>query len=84
MCDNCACQAAKPATAATASGREFAVAGMTCSSCAAKVDAAVRGVAGVADVDVDVAAGRITITGDVNEAAIAAAVVGAGYRISEA
>ncbi|MFI9010964.1 heavy-metal-associated domain-containing protein [Actinosynnema sp. NPDC053489] len=81
----CSCQAnAGTATVEKSlGGVDFLVQGMTCGSCAAKVSAAVRGVPGVEDVEVDLGTGRLTVAGDVDEPAITAAVIGAGYSISQ-
>lgn len=83
MCESCACQTGTPTVDSVERGREFAVAGMTCQSCASKVGAAVREVAGVTGVNVDVTSGRLIVAGEVDEATVRAAVTGAGYRITE-
>ncbi|GIF55898.1 hypothetical protein Air01nite_19930 [Asanoa iriomotensis] len=83
MCDSCSCQPTDPAATTAGLGREFLVVGMTCASCAARVDAAVRRVSGVTGVEVDAASGRLTVAGDVDDLAVAAAVTAAGYRVSE-
>ncbi|MCT9001831.1 heavy-metal-associated domain-containing protein [Microbacterium memoriense] len=60
----------------------FTIDGMTCGHCSAAVTREVRGVAGVDDVAVDVAAGTLTVTMDgVADAQIAAAVSEAGYTL---
>lgn len=57
------------------------VKGMTCDHCARSVSGAVTAVAGVAGVDVDLEAGRVTVAGDgVNESAVRGAIVEAGYE----
>lgn len=57
------------------------VKGMTCDHCVRSVTGAVERVPGVADVDVDLAAGKVTIAGDgVDQAAVRAAIVEAGYE----
>jgi copper chaperone len=48
----------------TVSTRSLAVAGMTCDHCASAVRAEISKLPGVTDVDVDVAAGTVRITGD--------------------
>ena len=62
------------------------VGGMTCSHCAGAVERALRGAAGGADVSVDLAAGRATVTGgNLSAEALVQAVAGLGYdvRVSE-
>ncbi len=46
------------------STRSIAVTGMTCAHCASAVRAEISKLPGVTDVDVDVAAGTVRITGD--------------------
>ncbi|MFT4034285.1 MAG: heavy metal-associated domain-containing protein [Patulibacter sp.] len=62
--------------------RDFAVSGMTCSHCAASVHEEVSRLAGVQRADVDLAAGRLTVVGDVDDDAVRAAVAAAGYEAS--
>jgi len=60
----------------------YIVQGMTCAHCTASVTEEVSEVPGVAAVDVDLASGRLTVTGeDVDEAAVRAAVDEAGYEV---
>lgn len=60
----------------------FEITGMTCGHCAAAVTREVRGVAGVGDIAVDVAAGTLTVSTDgTRDAEIAAAVSEAGYTL---
>jgi copper chaperone len=62
--------------------REFTVQGMTCSHCVLSVREEVSEVSGVDSVDVDLASGRMTVTGqDVNDAAVRAAVAEADYEV---
>ncbi|MEU0108466.1 heavy metal-associated domain-containing protein [Streptomyces sp. NPDC006251] len=58
----------------------YTVTGMTCESCAQRITKAVSGVAGVQKVEVDVAAGRVTVfsDGELAAADVAAAVSEAG------
>lgn len=68
-------------------GREsesvYVVQGMTCEHCRAAVANEVGGLAGVRDVDVDLASGRLIVRGDgVRDDAVAAAVAEAGYRLA--
>ena len=62
--------------------RTYTVQGMTCSHCVLSVKEEVAEVAGVEDVDVDLASGRMTVTGDdVADEAVRAAVADAGYEV---
>lgn len=60
----------------------FIVTGMTCEHCVASVREEVSEVAGVSAVEVDLASGRLTVTGDADRAAVADAVAEAGYELS--
>jgi copper chaperone len=63
--------------------RVYLVEGMTCEHCRAAVADEVGGLPRVAAVDVDLASGRLTVRGDgVDDAAVAAAVAEAGYRVA--
>jgi copper chaperone len=63
--------------------RTYTVTGMTCSHCVSSVREEVSEVEGVTDVDVDLASGRLTVSGsDVSDKAIAAAVADAGYSVA--
>jgi copper chaperone CopZ len=63
--------------------REYAVHGMTCAHCVTSVREEVSEVAGVCGVDVDLASGRLTVTGEqLDDQAIAAAVDEAGYEVA--
>lgn len=62
--------------------KEYQVKGMTCGHCAHSVTQEVQTVPGVHGVEVDIEAGRITVTGEAfDDAAIAAAVDEAGYAV---
>ena len=62
--------------------KTWTVTGMTCGHCAAAVTEEVTAVPGVASVEVSVEAGTLTVVGDaVDEAAVRAAVVEAGYAV---
>jgi len=62
---------------------EYTVHGMTCAHCVLSVREEVSEVRGVRDVDVDLASGRLTVTGDgVDDDAVRAAVADAGYRVA--
>ncbi len=59
----------------------FNVTGMTCAACSARVEAAIRGVPGVADVAVGLLTNSARVEGDgVSAEAVVAAVERAGYR----
>ena len=58
---------------------DLRVEGMTCASCVRHVNAALAPIAGVADVSVDLAAGRVKVSGDADVAALLAALQEAGY-----
>ncbi len=61
----------------------YTVVGMTCNGCVNKVTTAVTGVAGVEDVDVDVSDGTLEVVGQIDDAAIRAAVAQVGYKIAD-
>lgn len=57
------------------------VKGMTCDHCVRAVSGAVTAVPGVADVAVDLGAGKVTVAGDsLDESAVRGAIVEAGYE----
>jgi copper chaperone len=64
----------------------WTVTGMTCEHCVRAVTEEVSGVAGVTDVDVDLASGGLTVTSDapVDEGTVRAAVEEAGYELAGA
>ncbi len=63
--------------------REYTVEGMTCGHCVTSVREEVSEVPGVSGVDVDLASGRLSVTGhDVNDDAVRAAVDEAGYEVA--
>lgn len=67
----------------TSTDRIFTVTGMTCSHCVASVREEVAEVAGVTDVHVDLASGRLTVAGDgFTDDEITAAVADAGYTVA--
>lgn len=57
------------------------VSGMTCNSCATKVTNAVSDVAGVTDLDVDVATGTVSFTGDIDPGQVRGAIEQVGYNV---
>ncbi|MGW5723375.1 heavy-metal-associated domain-containing protein [Amycolatopsis sp. NPDC003865] len=61
----------------------YTVKGMTCSGCMNKVTGAVSGLAGVSEVDADIASGELTVVseGPVNAQLVHAAVKDAGYEV---
>jgi copper chaperone len=62
----------------------FTVTGMTCAHCVASITEEVSELAGVTAVDVVLATGAVTVTSaePLDEAAVRAAVVEAGYELS--
>lgn len=63
--------------------RVYLVEGMTCEHCRAAVAGEVGGLPRVTAVEVDLASGRLAVRGDgVDDAAVAAAVAQAGYRLA--
>ena len=64
----------------------YTVVGMTCGHCVSSVTEEVSQVPGVTDVNVDLATGGLTVTSDadVDDAAVRAAVVEAGYEVAGA
>ena len=63
--------------------QHYTVQGMTCGHCVLSVREEVSEVPGVAAVDVDLASGRMSVTGtDLSDQAIAAAVADAGYEVA--
>jgi copper chaperone len=70
-------------TTLTAETRDYTVEGMTCSHCVLSVREEVSEVPGVSAVNVDLASGRMTITGsDLDDGAVRAAVAEAGYEVA--
>src|ERR1700740_3776360 len=69
---------------ATVETRFFAVTGMSCEHCARAVRAEIGKLPGVTDVDVDVAAGKVQITGEQvpGDAALREAIEEAGYEFA--
>jgi len=61
----------------------YTVTGMTCAHCAGAVKSEVASLPGVADVDVDLASGRVIVTSDrpLDDDAVRAAVDEAGYQV---
>jgi copper chaperone CopZ len=63
--------------------RTYAVQGMTCAHCVLSVREEVAEVRGVSAVDVELASGRLTVTGrQVSDDAVRAAVADAGYQVA--
>jgi copper chaperone len=70
-------------TRQTGETRDYTVQGMTCSHCVLSVREEVSEAPGVSAVDVDLASGRMTITGqDIDDDAVRAAVADAGYEVA--
>ncbi|MEV1065234.1 heavy-metal-associated domain-containing protein [Streptomyces sp. NPDC050263] len=62
----------------------FTVSGMSCGHCAAGVTEEIVEVPGVFEVDVDVRAGLVIVRGEsVDDGAVRAAIVEAGYEVAE-
>jgi copper chaperone len=62
--------------------RTYTVQGMTCSHCAVSVHEEVSEVAGVGNVDVDLASRRVTVSGEgFTDDGVRAAVEAAGYEV---
>ena len=68
----------------SATTTEYQVTGMTCGHCEMSVREEVSEVAGVQDVQVSHETGTLAVTGDVDEAAVLAAVTEAGYSATRA
>jgi copper chaperone len=67
----------------TAETRDYTVQGMTCAHCVMSVREEVAEVPGVSAVDVDLASGRMTVSGEsVDDGAVRAAVADAGYEVA--
>jgi copper chaperone len=61
--------------------REYVVHGMTCEHCVLSVREEVGEVAGVQDLSVELASGRLVVRGDADDTAVRAAVAEAGYEV---
>lgn len=66
------------------STQNFTVVGMTCGHCVSSVTEEVTEIAGVSNVDVDLASGNVTITSaePISDEAVRAAVEEAGYSLA--
>ena len=60
------------------------VQGMSCGHCVSTITAAVTPLAGATGVDVDLAAGQVTVAGSPDSAAVTAAIEDAGYDVTPA
>lgn len=58
--------------------------GMSCGHCVKAITAAVTPLAGVTSVDVDISAGRVTVAGTADIAAVTAAIEDSGYDVDPA
>ena len=66
-----------------AATRTYTVTGMTCAHCVASVHEEVSEIPGVERVEVDLASGRLDVTGAaIDDAAVAEAVAEAGYEVT--
>ncbi|GAA2433405.1 heavy-metal-associated domain-containing protein [Streptomyces macrosporus] len=83
---SCSADTSQATTAAPADGHTtvYAVAGMSCGHCEATLTKVVGGLDGVLSVDVDVAAGRVTVTtaGAPDDALLAEVIDEAGYELT--
>jgi copper chaperone CopZ len=62
--------------------RTYTIAGMTCDHCVMSVREEVGEIAGITDVAVDLATGRLTVTGEnISDEAVKGAVAEAGYEV---
>jgi copper chaperone len=67
----------------TTENRDYTVEGMTCAHCVLSVREEVSEVAGVSAVDVDLASGRLTVTGtEIDARAVRAAVADVGSEVA--
>jgi len=67
----------------TTETRDYAVQGMSCAHCVLSVREEVSEVPGVSAVDVDLASGRMTVSGErIDDDAVRAAVADAGYEVA--
>ncbi|MFJ8819671.1 heavy-metal-associated domain-containing protein [Amycolatopsis thermoflava] len=62
----------------------YTVKGMTCSGCMSKVTTAVSGLAGINDVDVDIATGEVTVVSDapIDDQQVRSAIAEVGYEVA--
>ncbi|SDE59528.1 heavy-metal-associated domain-containing protein [Streptomyces griseoaurantiacus] len=64
--------------------KQYLVTRMTCEHCAASITEEVSQVPGVTNVDVDVAAGSVSVGGtELDDVRLRAAIVEAGYEVTE-
>ncbi|WP_327582363.1 heavy-metal-associated domain-containing protein [Nonomuraea sp. NBC_00507] len=68
----------------TSASATYTVSGMTCGHCVGTVKSEVGKIAGVTAVDVDLATGKVTVTGDepIGETLVREAVEEAGYELT--
>jgi copper chaperone len=72
-----------PMSATQTETRDYTVNGMTCSHCVLSVQEEVSEIPGVSAVDVDLASGRLSVTGEqVGDDAVREAVAEAGYEVA--
>jgi len=70
-------------TSQTGGTRTYTVQGMTCSHCVTSVREEVAQITGVQDIDVQLSSGRMIVAGEgFSDAAVEAAVAGAGYEVA--
>jgi copper chaperone len=64
--------------------RSYQVPGISCGHCKAAIEGEVSGLDGVVSVVVDIDARAVTVTGEVSDEAVRAAIVEAGYEADPA
>ncbi|MEV7014091.1 heavy-metal-associated domain-containing protein [Streptosporangium sp. NPDC051022] len=87
MCTACACGTGDTSSAQTETtgASVYTVGGMTCGHCVSSVSAEIGKVDGVTGVSVDLAGGRVTVSGEgLSDEEIRAAVERAGYTLASA
>ena len=85
MTKKCSCQTAGAGAAncsLSAPASVFVIEGMKCNHCKANAEKAMQGVAGVKQVDIDLAAGTATLQGNYDAEEVIAAVEGIGFKVN--
>ncbi|MDH6139985.1 copper chaperone CopZ [Kitasatospora sp. GP30] len=83
-CGSCGTGAAAAPQGEAANRAVFEVTGMTCGHCVSSVTAELKKIAGVTEVAVDLATGKVTVdsTAPLNDTDVAAAIDEAGYDLT--
>lgn len=63
--------------------KKLAIDGMSCMHCVGRVDKALKGIDGVTEVNVDLESNSATVSGSVSSEVLTAAVVDAGYEVTD-